>query len=153
MHNKPKLVAILVALAVLVTVSPAPFVKKHGSINVPTTTQAQLAKEQALSKTQSFVGSADPTPRARVHHQESADDGATTAVARAQARISGKDKKNTLQVLKTAEQQVEDSHRSPLLGLIWVVVAGCFGYGAFFAIRRWADKNVPDPSTAQGKLF
>lgn len=114
--------------------------RKNVKLN-PEATQAQLAEQQKLQKTQGEVGFVPPiTDRPEINPEQSNPD-AKNAMASAMNRMDGNDPSQ--KALVEADKKLHESGFSLGGKSLWGLGFLALGMGAVFTIRQWANKNIP----------
>jgi hypothetical protein len=149
MTTKP--IVVLLIFGSLAALSPAPVYHRHDKgKGAPEASQAELAQQQALASSKGVlpaVGSIPQNSSREYHHSAKSDDQAAEMLRSTKQEIQDPSSKaKTVAVLEAAQRDVQNTKPSRFRSLFGFVFAGCFGYGAFFFFRRWADKNLPAPS-------
>lgn len=147
-----KVGSFLVWAGILAALSPAPTLipekdRKHASV---ATTDKDLERMQSLAKVQAEVGQVD-LHKTRPSAPEKSDDKASHNLSFAKQRFGKQNSAQAAAALKTAQANLENGKRSPMMLMIWLFVAACVGYGFVFFVRHWADKNIPAPRGAASK--
>jgi hypothetical protein len=145
MQKTFKAISLFVFVGILAALSPAPHIH-HDKGFIPRTTESKLEHDQAFNKTIPVVGDVDLSPKQVPQAANPTDDNAAMAVAGGQ-KMESANQHQAAEDIRTAGVVLQNSRGGPLKSLLWVIIAGCFGYGAFFAFRRWADKAIPESNT------
>jgi hypothetical protein len=146
--------AILAFAGVLAALSPAPnlvpdHLRKHNS-SAPVVSDQDLQRAQALAKpTSGEIGNVQLSHPNRAVEKDT--DGRARSNLQAAQHYSpeGRNSAKAAAALKVAQARLNDGKRTPLQTFMWLFVAACLGYGFFFFVRHWADKNIPTPRGMQ----
>ncbi len=133
----------LIVMAAMICAScwaPMKDPRQNVKIN-PEATAAQLAEMQRLQKTQGEVGYVPPvTDRPDVDSAQS-DPSAKNTMAGAMSRMGGNDPSQ--KALLEADKKIHESPFALGGAGLWGILFLGLGMGSVFAVRQWANKNIP----------
>lgn len=142
-----RMVPCLVVLAIAAW-APAPIAghPEDRKLLEPEATQQDLARQQALMKQQSEVGSVDMKGDQAGQVVGSTDPNASKAIA--SAHLDGPENDPLAAAAVTqAGEDLQSRGKSGASFWLWGILLAAMGFLGVIGLRQWADKAIPEPVT------
>jgi hypothetical protein len=143
-----KRIWLLTVLASLAVLCPAPVNVQppEGFKALPMQqSDEKLKQEQAEQSVQGVVGRVEQKTENVTIDPTQTSSGASDTLRTANATVGA-------EVVSEASKEMKGTKSSAGSLWIWAVVVLSVGFGVLFVAKNWADRHIPDPSTANKKI-